>query len=48
MTKRTVCATTQTVGQVDWKKSRHGTYTETSTTSDDEKAELRGTLIRYE
>jgi len=48
MTKRVVGGSSTTTGQVDWKKNKHGTYTETTTSSDDEKAELRGTLIRYE
>lgn len=48
MTKRVVGGTATTTGQVDWKKNKHGQYTETTTMSDDEKAELRGTLIRYD
>jgi len=48
MTKRTVGSTTQTMGEVDRRKKKHAEYTETSTTSDDERAELTGTLIRYQ
>lgn len=51
MSTREVGATTQTTGQEQWKKNNKkskGTYTETSTTSTEEQAELRGTLIRYE
>ena len=49
ITTREVGATQQTVGQVQGKKRKNqATYTETSTTSTDERAELRGTLIRYE
>lgn len=48
---REVGSTQTTTGQGQWKKGskkNKGTWTETSTTSTDEQAELRGTLIRYE
>jgi hypothetical protein len=48
MTKRTVGGTTQTTGQADRRKKKDAAYSETSTTSDDERAELTGTLIRYQ
>ncbi|MCW5893372.1 MAG: hypothetical protein KIT14_22895 [bacterium] len=51
MSTREVAATQQTSGQEQWKKQgkkSKGTYTETTTTSTEEQAELRGTLIRYE
>ena len=48
MTKRTVGGTTQTMGQVDRRRKKDATYTETSTTTDDERAELTWTLIRYQ
>jgi hypothetical protein len=48
MTKHAVGATTQTMGQVDRRRKTDASYTETSTTTDDERAELTGTLIRYQ
>jgi hypothetical protein len=48
---REVGSTQQTTGQGQVKKGskkKKQTWTETSTTSTDERAELRGTLIRYE
>lgn len=51
VTTREVAGTQQTTGQEHWKKKGKkstGTYTETTTTSTEEQAELRGTLIRYE